>query len=147
MTRPSIAIAFVVLAACGGSEKPKDTTTNKMTSSTTDDTHALCVSGFQRQRECTDTFIPALVAARVAADKPPGIAAKDAEIGRDALVATAMEEWKTDSTDEAIDANCTSLLAEHAPSPEQIEAMKGCMAQTECQAFTDCTLQVVGPHQ
>src|SRR5690349_12778655 len=101
MIRP-LAIAVLVLAACGGADTTsKPTTTNKM-SSGSDDNHAMCVSFFQRQRECTAEFIPTLVAKRVELDKPAGIAAEDAANGRDALVAQANEEWKTDSTDEAI---------------------------------------------
>jgi hypothetical protein len=142
MKRPSIAIAlFVVVAACGGSEQPaKQDTTAKMSAG--DETHALCVQFFQRQRECTDTYIPALVAARVELDKPPGIAQTDQEIGRDALVAKAMEEWAQDSTDEAIGATCDKIMT-NEPSQADIEKGRSCMAADACQPFVDCAIDLL----
>jgi hypothetical protein len=148
MKRPSLAAALsaLVLAACGGSDQPAKTggtTTAKMSSG--DDSHALCVQFFQRQRECTDTYIPALVAMRVELDKPPGIAQTDQEIGRDALVAKAMEEWASDSTDEAISATCEKILADE-PSQAEIEQGRSCMAADACQPFVDCALDLVKSH-
>jgi hypothetical protein len=146
MIRPSIAaVLFVVVAACGGSEKPAKTeTTAKMSAG--DDSHAMCVQMFTRQRECTDTFIPALVAARVSADKPAGIAAKDAEVGRDALVGMAMEEWAQDSTDEAIAAQCDKILTSHTPTQAEIDQGQACMAADACQPFVDCSIELIKPH-
>lgn len=145
MIRPFAIAALVFAAACGGSDQPaKQTTTNKMTSSP-DDGHAMCVSFFQRQRECTDTFIPTLVAKRVELDKPAGIAAEDAANGRDALVAKANEEWKTDSTDEAIGAMCDKIMSV-PPSQDDMDAGKACMASADCQSFSTCAVDLTSKH-
>jgi hypothetical protein len=145
MIRLSI-VLIVLAAACGGSEKPaQQPTTNKMTASSADDNHAMCASFFQRERECTAQFIPTLVAARVAADKPAGIAAEDAKNGRDALIAKANEEWATDSTDAAIDAMCTKIL-EVPPSQDEIDQGTSCMASSDCQAFSDCAVALTSKH-
>jgi hypothetical protein len=139
----AIAIAALVLAACGGADKPAQPA--KM-SNGPDDLHALCVSGFQRQRECTAQFIPALVARRVELDNPPGIAAKDQEMGRDALVAAALEEWKTDSLDENIGPRCDQILSSHPPDQATTDKFKACMEMSDCQAFSDCSLDALYPH-
>jgi hypothetical protein len=151
MTRPSILSVLAMLvplavAACGGAETPA--TSAQPTAATADDPRAVCVSGFERQRECTAEFIPALVAARVQADQPPGIAAKDAEIGRDALVAAANEEWATDSTDAAIGQTCDGLVAKMPPEQQgpMIEQANQCLAATDCQAFVDCMIPVISQH-
>ena len=152
MIRPSIAIAalFTLTAACGGADAPAKSgpttapTTAKMTS--TDDPHALCVQTFERQRACTDTFIPALVAARVEADQPAGIAAKDAEVGRDALVGMASEEWAQDSTDEAIAATCEKIAANVQPTEAEIAKAQACLAEEACGPFVDCSIELIKPH-
>ena len=133
----------LVVAACGGAESPpKAAKVQPMAAG--DDGHALCVQAFQRQRTCTAEFIPALVAARVRNDKPPGIAAKDTEIGRAALVAQANEEWKTDSTDEAIDATCTRMAGQMPPEGQQ--RVQQCLAADNCNAFVECLIPVIESH-
>ena len=132
--------SVTALAACGGAEPPA-----KQPASATDDGVSVCIAAFERQRECTDIFIPALVAARVEHDKPAGIAATDASGGRDALVARAHEEWKNDSTDEAIAANCQKMAAEIPPerAAELTPQVQQCMAAEGCQAFVDCLIPVI----
>jgi len=152
MTRPSIASAFLAIlaplalvAACGGAEPPAKTTAQPAVAN---DGKAVCVEAFQRQRQCTDVFIPALVAARVEHDAPPGIAEADATQGRDALVARAMEEWKTDSTDEAIGQTCDGMAAK-IPADQQgplTASVQQCLASADCQAFTDCMMPIVSQH-
>jgi len=84
------------------------------------------------------------VDARVRNDHPAGIAAKDREIGRDALVAMALDEWKDDSTDEAIDRNCTAITSdEPAGVPELVQRAEACLAETECAAFSACAVDIV----
>lgn len=143
MIRP-LAIAILVLAACGGADNTNKPSTTAKMSSGNDDTHALCVSFFQRQRECPE-FIPTLVAKRVELDKPAGIAAEDTANGRDALVAKANEEWKTDSTDEAIGQMCDKILAT-PPAQADIDDGKACMAQSDCQAFSTCAVDISSRH-
>jgi hypothetical protein len=138
MYRVSLAVISVLaIAGCatqkesagggGGAPTPKDT----------------CVKLFQRQRACTDTFIPALVDLRVSIDKPAGIAdeAKKAG-GRDALIAKAKEEWKTDSTDESIGKTCEKIAA--APNAgAMLAASEKCVAQPACGAFVDCIIPLM----
>lgn len=140
------AIPLILLAACGSSSGPaKSSTTPEPAPAATDpEMAAMCQSMFVRQRDCTDEFIPALVELRVRLDVPAGIAAEDQERGRDALVAQAMEEWKTDSTDEAIAAKCQTIPA--GIPPEQMEQMRAqvteCMAAEACDAFVGCMMPI-----
>src|SRR5688500_6690327 len=96
----SIFALTLTAAACA------DTPVSKETEALVTKNQALCVKSFQRQRECTSTFIPALVDLRVKLDKPSGIAGIDKAEGRTALVEQAMKEWSEDSKDEAIQSNC-----------------------------------------
>ena len=149
IVRPfSIALTLSFAAACGASEPPAASGTQQsaqelpapqVKASAEADAHQTCVAVVRRQRECTDAFIPALVDARVRADVPAGIAQKDKEIGRDALVGLALEEWKVDSTDQAIDATCDKATAH----PELIEKAEACMSQSACDAFSACTVEIL----
>lgn len=142
-----LSLLFVlVAAACGGAETPAETTQPQpQPTATTDDLHAVCVQAFRRQRECTDEFIPALVDARVRRNSPPGIADKDKELGRDQLVAMALEEWKTDSTDEAIEQTCTNMAGRMPPDQQQAmaEQVGQCLGAEACTAFVDCLIPVI----
>ena len=144
----ALALSLTLGAACGASEPPAAGSTQsnaqevpapEVKGSAESDAHQTCVAVVRRQRECTDAFIPALVDARVRADMPPGIAQKDKEVGRDALVAMALEEWASDSTDQAIDATCDKA-ADH---PELIEKSQACMNQSACDAFSACTVEIL----
>ncbi|MCA9675884.1 MAG: hypothetical protein H6709_06205 [Kofleriaceae bacterium] len=139
------AILFVIGAtACGGAE-PTATTHQPAAAAAEGDPHAVCVRAFQRQRACTDEFIPALVDARVRLDRPPGIADQDRELGRDQLVAMALEEWHTDSTDDAIEASCTSLQDAMPPDQQRqmTEQVGRCLDADACASFVDCLIPVV----
>ena len=151
MTRSfALALAVLVTPACGASEPKPAPAAQDMPapdvkpSAEKYEGYDTCVAAFRRQRECTDAYIPLLVDARVRADKPAGIAAKDKEIGRDALVALAMDEWKTDSTDQAIDQICTNITNdEQAGAPELIERAKACLQESDCSAFSACAVDIV----
>ena len=143
----SIALLWTSAAVGCGSSEPADTTTpsvvaapSPLVKSSGDDPYDLCVATFERQRACTDAYIPALVDARVRADVPPGIAAADRERGRDALVAAAREEWKTDSTDDGIAATCKKVASD-AP-PALADEAKACLAQDDCSAFSTCAVDL-----
>lgn len=151
IARP-IALAIIpwLVAACGASEPKPAATAQEVPapevkpSAEKHEGYDTCVAAFRRQRECTDSYIPALVDARVRADKPAGIAAKDKEVGRDALVSMAMEEWKSDSTDEAIDQMCTRITNDQLDgAPELIERAQACLAETDCAAFSACAVDIV----
>jgi hypothetical protein len=144
MIRPTIAsILFLCVAACGGageSAKPQDPQP-----AVSESPRDVCVASFERQRECGDVFLPALVARRVELDTPAGIAAKDQAEGREALLTLARAEFAEDSTDAAIGATCDSL-AQKIPVEQQgamTEAAKQCLAAADCQAFTDCQIAFI----
>ena len=144
----SIALALTVTAACGASEPPAAGTQPNAhevpapvvkSSVEAPDGQEVCAAAMRRQRECTDVFIPALVDARVRADQPAGIAAKDQEMGRAALVAGAREEWTDDSTDDAIEATCSKA----AGHPDMVEKAEACLAESACDAFSACTIDII----
>ena len=140
-------VVLVLAAACGGAETPATQSQPEAqpAAAATSDAHAICVQAFQRQRECTNEFIPALVAARVRLNVPPGIADKDKELGRDKLVEMALEEWKTDSTDDAIGQTCTDMEAQMPPdtNAQLTEQVNGCLAAEACTAYVECLVPVI----
>jgi hypothetical protein len=151
IARPfAITLALSITAACGASEPTSSPAAQWVpapqvkASAEKYEGYDTCVAAFRRQRGCTDSYIPTLVDARVRADKPAGIAAKDKEVGRDALVGMAMEEWKSDSTDQAIDQTCTNITDDELEgAPELVERAKACLAETDCAAFSACAVDIV----
>jgi hypothetical protein len=99
---------------------------------------ASCVTLFERQRTCTESFIPALVDLRVSLDRPKGIAATAKSDGRDALIAAALAEWKTDSTDASIAKTCASM-----PPGAVTPQMNTCLAASSCPAFSQCLVPLM----
>ncbi|HEY8142585.1 MAG TPA: hypothetical protein VIG06_07940 [Kofleriaceae bacterium] len=153
IVRPiALVLTLTAAAACGSSEPPASGTQTNAQEMRAPEVKAsveqhegydTCVAAFNRQRECTDAFIPALVDARVRTDHPAGIAAKDKELGRDALVAGALEEWKSDSTDEAIHATCTKITDDELEgAPELIQKAEACLKETDCNAFSACAVDI-----
>jgi hypothetical protein len=156
MTRSSCIAVVLFLAACGSKESqpttpaptpaPAATTEDpgaadtNAAPATDEDPAAGCAAMFVRLRDCTAEFIPALVSWRVELDVPAGIAAMDQKEGRDALVSTAMAEWKNDSTDEAIAGMCGNIVS--SIPAEQLGQMlaKGreCVAQEGCSDVVTC---------
>ena len=108
--------------------------------------HALCVQLFERNRTCSDVYIPALVDARARNDAPAGIAAQVAA-DRDGVIAQARAEWANDSTDAAIDATCTAIV-EHLSQADldDVGTARSCLAQTECTAYTTCSMPIFEKH-
>lgn len=146
----SIALLSSSFAPGCGSSEPAETTPAVKTApapvvkSSGRDPYDVCVATFERQRACTDTYIPALVEARVQADHPAGIAEKDKNEGRDALVALALEEWKQDSTDESIAATCKKLV-DSAPA-DMVDAAEACLGESDCGPFSTCAVDLVKAH-
>jgi hypothetical protein len=95
-----------------------------------------------RQRDCSALFLPALVAERVRRDMPAGTAQLDAELGREALLATALAEYAEDSREPAIMAVCDKLAASISTERAATLLASGrtCLAHTECEAFVPCTV-------
>lgn len=125
-TEPSTATAEQPLAA------PAATTT----------TDQICRSLLQRQRACTVQFIPALVDARVKSDNPPGLAAREREIGRDALVRDALAEWQSDAQDPSIAALCDDIAQAISPEKDALlrSSVSTCLSKTGCDAFVSCAV-------
>lgn len=154
------AVGLFAVACAGPSSTPAATAaTSKSTTPSSRDSqearganpedgpaYSVCEPTFVRQRQCQDVFLPALVDLRVRLDVPAGIAATAAEQGRDALVATAKEEFASDSTDEQIAATCGSIRA-NAPAEflETAERQSARCLETadDCDAFVECILPVV----
>jgi hypothetical protein len=100
-----------------------------------------CVRVFERQRACTQQFIPALVDLRASVDKPHGIAADVAEPGgRERLITQALAEWKDDSSPEGIDRTCSSLM------PAKTRGAEKCLAEPDCDGFVKCVIPMIKPH-
>lgn len=139
----ALLLASLALAACSASEAatPAPAAPGQAQPATaTADDKAACVQLFSRCRDCTDQYIPALVDLRAKYDVPAGITAAVAS-DRAAVIATANSEWATDSTPEAIDATCTKILAHLTPAEHaDLGAAQGCLAQTDCSAFTSCVM-------
>src|SRR6185503_8880634 len=133
----------LLLAACGGGgAKPatEPATPTETATVTPEEAHAGCMEMFTRQRECTDAFIPALVGWRVELDVPAGVAEQDRTLGRDALVAKAMEEWAASNSDEQLAELCTNLIGSIPPDqlPSMVAVGRACNASETCEAFTTC---------
>lgn len=147
---PSAFVLFA-LSACASSDPPaqsSSSTTPIVRRAHDDSPKQTCVTLFQHQRTCTDTYIPALVAARVRLNKPDWIAASDQKEGRDTLVAKAMEEWKIDSTDTAIDGTCDKILSSTPPDQARlmVDTSRACLAKDSCRDFVACVMPMVEAH-
>jgi hypothetical protein len=119
----SLMIAIPLLAAaCGGSEPPPQKATPAPAPAS--------ITAEEARQGCVET--------------PPGIAAKDAEIGRDALVAGARTEWAEDSKDEAIAATCESTLEKMPPEliDELMPMAKECQTKDACPAYVECMMPI-----
>ena len=129
-----------LIAACGTASEAAPAPAPAKPAATSGDFQSACMAVMQRNRTCTDDFIPALVDARARKDMPPGIAdavAKD----RPAVIARAKEEWVNDSKDENFARQCQTL-GEHA-TPEMVAAGEACMAKDTCGEYVPCILAVI----
>ena len=141
-------LVFTILiggAGCLGSEtntreQPVQAEQALQAPAATTTTDEICRALMQRQRACSATFIPALVDARVKADNPPGLAARDNEIGRAVLVQEAFAEWASDSKDEAIDQLCDAMAQSISPAKdtELRTSVSTCLAKEGCDGFVAC---------
>jgi hypothetical protein len=97
-----------------------------------------------RERDCSAVFIPALVAERVRLDTPKGIAAQDAELGREALVSEALNEYSEDSKDERIVATCAGVAAQLSAERGRrlVSTGEGCLRIDACEPFVACALPI-----
>jgi hypothetical protein len=125
-------------------EQPVQAEQALQTPAATTATDEICRALMQRQRACSATFIPALVDARVKVDNPPGIAARDNESGRVALVQEAFTEWASDSKDEAIDKLCDAMAQSISPTKdtELRTSVSACLAKEGCGGFVACATPI-----
>lgn len=127
-------------AACGTASEASPAKPEPAQAASTADFQTACMTVQQRNRTCTDDFIPALVDMRARKDLPPGI--KDAVAqDRAGVIAHAKEEWATDSTDEAFARQCQDLGTR--VTTENVEAGKACMAKDTCAEYVPCILAVM----
>ncbi len=136
---PKLAVLTLVVA-CGGADTPADSDPARPRTMT-----ETCNEIFVRQRDCTDQFIPALVDARIKADRPAGIAERAESEGRDAIIAEANGEWAEDSKDDAIAATCDRVVQSVPPeqAPKMQQAGDACLAEASCDAFVACVLPMI----
>lgn len=143
MSRIALALVLALaplVAACGTASEASPAKPEPAQATTAGDFQTACMTVMQRNRTCTDDFIPALVDMRARKDLPPGIAdavAKD----RAGVIAKAKEEWAGDSTDEAFARQC-QMLTEHA-TPENAAAGQACMAKDTCGEYAPCIVSVM----
>jgi hypothetical protein len=108
---------------------------------------SVCVKTIERQYECTDDFIPALVDMRIKHGllPPDAVPILEEEGGRDKLIQIAMDEWKVDGVEPKRTETCQKML--QVVSPEEGEKLKAagekCLAATDCKAFLDCMMPVM----
>ena len=131
-------LLVVVLAACGGSSRPA-----APAAQSAGPLGALCERHYQRERECSSEYLAALVALRVELDLPAGIAAEDAEVGREELIARARVEWERDSQPAERSKICGEIDA-RVPADRVdgfVSEGEACLASADCAAFAACAVE------
>jgi hypothetical protein len=90
-------------------------------------------------------FIPAFVDLRVRLDVPKGIAASAAGGKRQAVIDKALEEWKRDSADPAIERTCKSVDASIPPAAKaDVQRLaSACLAEAACESFVKCIMPLM----
>lgn len=147
MKRTSLVIALF-LVGCGSSKPaPEAPAPSESKAESGGDLLDVCVKTFERQYECTDDFIPALVDFRIKNGLLPAEAAPllEEEGGREKLIQMAMEEWKVDGVEPQRTESCKKMTK--VVTPEEGEKLKAageqCLATTDCKAFLDCMMPIV----
>jgi hypothetical protein len=104
----------------------------------------ICRDLMRRERDCSAVFLPALVAERVRLDNPAGIAAHDAQIGREALLSEALNEYTDDSKDERIAATCAHVSAKLPADRGQrlVSGGEACLRLDACEPFVACAVPI-----
>jgi hypothetical protein len=104
----------------------------------------ICRDLMRRERDCSAVFLPALVAERVRLDNPAGLAARDAQIGREALLSEALNEYAEDSKDERIAATCAHVAAKLPADRGQrlVSSGEACLRLDACEPFVACAVPI-----
>jgi len=154
MKRMALVIALF-LVGCGSSKSdPKEPIEPKEPVASEGggmDLLTVCVKTFERQYECTDDFIPALVDIRIKHGLLPATVANlpKQEGGREKLIEMALEEWKTDGTEPKLTESCQTMIqvVSAEESEEESEELRAagekCLATADCRSFVDCMMPVV----
>jgi hypothetical protein len=129
-----------LITACGGSSRPADDGGKGQGAA---DPVSTCRTVVERQRACTDHYVPALVDLRIKLDRPAGTAARAKEEGHEATVARAKAEWTVDTTDDKIAQDC-SRVSQLPPErlKEEMPMAEACLAKPDCPTFTECIIRV-----
>ncbi|HEY4242330.1 MAG TPA: hypothetical protein VGM88_21075 [Kofleriaceae bacterium] len=135
-----LTVLALLAAACGTPSEAAPAGAAKV------DVKAACVQMYQRERSCTDDFIPKLVDARARTDNPKGIKAEVAK-DRNATIAEAKKEWAEDSKDAAIEARCAkdAPMMEALPQAEK-DAGVACFKKADCAGFDTCIVGILEKH-
>jgi hypothetical protein len=99
----------------------------------------------QATRSCRDLYLTALLRTRVRFDRPPGIAARYAESGEEALLELAREEFARDWSDAGMTQRCDAFMA---MTEEQRHAVlvreRPCLSvKNDCEKFVACTMEAL----
>jgi hypothetical protein len=130
-------------AACGSTS---DAAPAPAKPTAADDSRATCITVMERNRACTDDYIPALVDARARHDNPRGIA-EAVKTDRDAVIAEARGEWAEDSKDEAIGRTCDAMIQQiQRVGAGDLETSRGCLAREACGDYVSCVLPQFEKH-
>jgi hypothetical protein len=132
----ALALALGSLAGCNSHDAKAQPTAKPVAAEATPGTKTTCVQVFTKARECTSEYIPALVDARARHDTPPGIT-EAVKKDRAAVIAEAMKEWESDSTDPSIAATCDKIGGE---VESEAATAKSCLASADCAGFTTCVM-------
>jgi hypothetical protein len=131
-----LALTLGSLAGCNSHDAKAQPTAKPVAAESSPAATNTCIKVFTKARECTSDYIPALVDSRARHDVPAGIA-EAVKKDRAAVIAEAMKEWETDSTDASIAATCDKIGGE-------VEAEAGtanaCLAKADCAGFTACVM-------
>jgi hypothetical protein len=138
MLRAPTLLTLALIGCGGGGAAPAEEPAPAPTAA---DLGPLCDRHYQRQRECVDEYLSALLDARVEYDMPPGIAAEVEAEGRDAALVKTRADWEEFTTPDNVDAICRAM--EQTPE-DQVERLyrqgEACAATTDCAAWARCAV-------
>ena len=110
-----------------------------------EDARQVCEAMIRATRGCRDPYLTALLRTRVRFDQPPGIAARYAERGEEALLTLAKEEFAADWSDVGMTQRCDAFME---LSKEQRQAVllreRPCLSvKDDCEQFVACNVKAL----
>lgn len=96
-------------------------------------------------RGCRDPYLTALLRTRVRFDQPPGIAARYAEMGEEALLKLAREEFAADWSDAGMTQRCDAFMAMTEDERQAVLVReRPCLSVTDdCDEFVACNVKAL----